>query len=238
LPSQAIELTPYNVEYETKAQGFTLKTIRKIEKKDKLYELSQITSAMLMQTRETSTFSISDIGKFIPHAFIYQRKIFGNNKTREITFYPKKNIAHYYEKKEKSVDVATPNDVYDVLSYQEKIRLILQSAKTTPNHLTFSVIERTRIRDYEFNFTGSEILETSLGYFDTLKIERDRDDSAKKTIVWLAKDWNYVIVKVLHKEEKEPDYILNIVEGSLDKKPIKGIPQPPLAKDSLNTHAQ
>jgi hypothetical protein len=231
----ALPLQPYEISYQTKARGFTINTVRKLENTGTVFELSQIAGTMMMQTSEKSIFSVNSKGIFTPHSFTYQRKILGNNKFQNTDFKPKKKIATYQQKGEAAVQVAIPDSIYDIFSYQEKLRLNLINSKGKTGELSFKVLERNRIRDYQFRIIGSEWIKTSQGYMDTLKIERVRENSAKKTITWLAKDWGYVVVKVQHKEEGEPEYHLNMVQGALDKKNITGSKDLPAPAKTVKT---
>ncbi len=230
LPVFALPLQSYNIEYQTKARGFTIKTVRKLENKGSNFELNQITSSMMMQTAEKSTFSVNDKGIFSPIAYTYQRKILGNNRSHQADFFPKKKSVTFQEKGKKNKEVSIPAEIYDIYSYQEKLRQELITSQGKTANFTFNVLERSRVREYQFKQTGSERIPTKLGDIDTVKIERVRNDSTKKTTTWLAKDFGYIVVKVQHKQEGEPEYQLNIVKGTFNNQEITGSKTVPTAK--------
>lgn len=226
--AHALSLQTYDIEYQTKARGFNIKTISKLEKTDGMFKLSLIASTMMMQTSEVSTFSVNEKGTFSLHSLTYQRKILGNNKFQKTDFYPKKKTAIYQPEGETAEKIALPGEIYDTLNYQEKLRLNLILSQGKTSALSFKVLEKNRIREYNFRITGSEWLPTKQGYLETIKIERVRDNSTKKTTTWLAKKWDYAVVKVQHKKEGEPEYLLTMMKGTVGNKDIRGLEKLPV----------
>lgn len=223
LPVLALPLQTYDIEYQTKARGFTIKTLRKLDNKGAYFELSQITSTLMMQTSEKSTFSVNEKGEFSQRSFTYERKIMGNNKSHKTDYFPAKKTATFQIKGEKAKQVTVPAEIYDIFSYQEKLRQALVASQGKTTNFTFNVLERNRVRQYQFKQTGTERIATKLGEIDTVRIERVRDNSTKKTTTWLAKNFGYIVVKVQHKQEGEPEYQLNIVKGIFDNRDIIGV---------------
>jgi len=109
---------------------------------------------------------------------------------------------------------------FDSLTYQERIRFDLIHSQGKSIGGLYPVLEKERIRDYEFEMKGSEIIDSPLGKIDCLKIVRVRKNSDKQTTVWLAKQWQYIIVKIEHREKDKASYELNIKNGSINGKEI------------------
>ncbi len=88
------------------------------------------------------------------------------------------------------VILATPSHIQDKLSYQ-----LLLSHQFSPSkaHYHYSIADGHKLRSYDFNRVGAEIIHTSLGNFKTIILEYD---SAKHHIIlWIAPKLNNMILK-------------------------------------------
>jgi hypothetical protein len=66
---------------------------------------------------------------------------------------------------------------------------------------------------------------TKAGLIDAVKVERVRDptQSSRKTILWFAKDWDFLLVR-LHQIEKDgKEYQIMLKEGTVDGRAVEGI---------------
>ena len=62
---------------------------------------------------------------------------------------------------------------------------------------------------------ASEVLTTSLGPLNTTKLRRVvNQDKKRETIIWLADDWEFLIVKLSHLENGD-SHELNITKGQI-----------------------
>ena len=77
------------------------------------------------------------------------------------------------------------------------------------------------MHDYQFRVAGEETISTPVGDIDSIKLERVRKSPDVHTYIWLAKKWSFVILKILHQEKGEPDYVLNLTEGTVGNKSIE-----------------
>ncbi|MNT99427.1 hypothetical protein D3C72_2422670 [compost metagenome] len=72
---------------------------------------------------------------------------------------------------------------------------------------------------------GEERVNTKAGVVDAIKVERVRDptQSSRKTVLWFAKDWDFLLVR-LHQVEKDgKEYQIMLKEGEVAGKPVKGL---------------
>ncbi len=84
--------------------------------------------------------------------------------------------------------------IYDKLGYQIAMRLDLQ--RGAGEHLIYPVIDRSKFDDYEFDVVGEEDVVTTFGTVRTVKVVKGT------TTVWLAPDYDYLMVKI-HQEEED-----------------------------------
>ena len=62
------------------------------------------------------------------------------------------------------------------------------------------------------------------GLIDAIKVERVRDPtkSARKTVLWFAKDWDFLLVR-LHQVEKDgKEYQIMLKEGEVNGRKVVG----------------
>ncbi len=85
--------------------------------------------------------------------------------------------------------------VLDQLSYQQALANDIANGKQS--NLEYHLIDGPEIESHSFRLLGTEVLETPMGNFNTLKLERIRaQDSGRSTIIWLATDWDYLLAKI------------------------------------------
>jgi F420-0:gamma-glutamyl ligase-like protein len=86
------------------------------------------------------------------------------------------------------------------------------------------VVDGDEIETYDFRVLGEEVVRTKAGLIDAIKVERVRDptQSARKTVLWFAKDWGHLLVR-LHQVEKDgKEYQIMLKEGTVEGKPVEG----------------
>lgn len=91
-------------------------------------------------------------------------------------------------------------DILDKLMYQY---VIMQDIKNNKLPFTYPIVSGRKIKVYDFRILGEENIDTPLGIFNTVKIERVRKDSEEKTYLWCAHKLDYLPVKVENIEEDD-----------------------------------
>jgi hypothetical protein len=90
--------------------------------------------------------------------------------------------------------------------------------------MSYQVVDGDEVETYDFRVLGEEVVRTKAGLIDAIKVERVRDptQSSRKTILWFAKDWEFLLVR-LHQVEKDgKEYQIMLKEGSVDGKTVEG----------------
>lgn len=68
--------------------------------------------------------------------------------------------------------------------------------------LNYTVVERGKLKNYKFQKLGYQKIKTSAGEFNAMKVKVVRDQSSKReTIFWLAKEVDFLPVKIRHTEK-------------------------------------
>jgi hypothetical protein len=80
-------------------------------------------------------------------------------------------------------------------------------------HLNYNVIERGELKKYVFARQGEEMLTTPAGRFTTTKVKVVRAGNKRSTMFWLAKELDYMPVKIIHREKN--DVITTVIKSQL-----------------------
>ncbi len=159
---------------------------------------------------ETSRWRI-DENKIIPIDYFYDHS--GGKKNRKV------KIAFDWQSNKitNSIDgsswkmPATPN-VMDKLLYQLAIMYDLKAGK---EDLLYTVADGGKTKVYNFEFLGDETIKTPIGELQTVKLERHKPNSRRKSTLWCAKNLGYLPVRVenIEKDGKLTTALINSLQG-------------------------
>lgn len=92
-----------------------------------------------------------------------------------------------------SVQLSLAADIRDRLTTDLFVMRALRSGNPPT---TFRIAEKNAIRDYEFNFLGTETVAVPAGSFDTVKYLRQRVGSSRATVIWFAPELDFLPVRL------------------------------------------
>jgi hypothetical protein len=87
---------------------------------------------------------------------------------------------------------AEPN-VMDKLLYQ---LAIMHDLKAGRSQLAYTIADGGKIKTYNFELLGEEMISTPLGELNTIKVSRQRPDSPRETVFWCAEELHFLPVRV------------------------------------------
>ncbi|MDM8349426.1 DUF3108 domain-containing protein [Pseudomonas sp. sp1636] len=222
LPALASELKPFSASYtadwkQLPVSGSAERSLQALD--DGRWELSFEASMLVAGLSEKSTFRI-DKGAFLPLTYRFQRNGLGKGKVIEQDFdWDAKHVTG--SDRGNPLRVPLNRGLQDKSTYQ----IVLQhDAASGKKSMSYQVIDGDEIETYDFRVLGEESVRTKAGLIDAIKVERVRDptQSKRKTILWFAKDWGYLLVR-LHQVEKDgKEYQIMLKEGTVDGKPVEG----------------
>lgn len=146
---------------------------------------------------EQSKWTYSENG-FIPQAYKYQHT--GGKKDRfvDITFnWDKNKITNKVNDSTWHMD--TEAGILDKLLYQLTIMADLKNGKVPAN---YTIADGGKIKNYYFEHVTDEVIETPVGKFKAMKIERRKENSDRKTWFWCAYELDFLPIKVVITEKK------------------------------------
>ena len=141
----------------------------------------------------------------IPKSYFFNQARHGKKKIDKTTF-TKTNAIGSYKDKPYNLKI-TPNT-------QDRASLELSLARDlslNKARLSYPVVSKGDKIQYTFQKLGSEVLKTSAGQFHTVKVKVVRSGKKRETIFWLAKELDYMPVKIDHREKD--DVITSVIKN-------------------------
>ena len=89
---------------------------------------------------------------------------------------------------------------------------------------------RDKRKQYDYEVVASEILNTEIGPLNTTKIRRISNSNTRETVIWLATDWNFLVVQLSH-TEKGDSHQLKIIQGRVNERDI--LPLEPIGEKKI-----
>lgn len=204
--------------YKAKLYGFNITvTNRLTQTANNQYELLFKFDSMVGTITETSKMQWDPVKQTVqPLHYLYKRRGLGKDRDADLSFdWNKKTVTNKVQKTTWEMDIS--QRVQDKLSYQIQLQQDLINGQ---KNFSYQIADGGRLKAYKFVTLGEEILDTPLGKVKTIKVKRSRESDERVTYAWLAKDWNYLLVR-LQQEEKGNAYTIHIHKASVDGKPIE-----------------
>jgi uncharacterized protein DUF3108 len=208
-------LIPYHLVYDATIKGMDIQAERYLEREGDSYKLVSKADTLLASITEKGTFKVDSTGHILGQQYTYERNIFGIKKNESLTYDRAAGVANY-QKKKKQRQVKLDSDYLDKLTYQIQLQRDLIRGNTP---LQYQVIDRGKIKQYNFEIMGEEIVDTALGSINTVKVHRVREDSDRETYLWFAPQMNYLLVQIWQNEDDD-DHRITLKEGTVNNKPI------------------
>ncbi|BFM17212.1 hypothetical protein R50073_33950 [Maricurvus nonylphenolicus] len=218
--SLASQPLPFEAVYQANYSGLKVTAKRSLKKlPNGNHELRFSAKSWIASIEEFSQFQWNDSGQLVPQLYEYHRTGLGKDRHAVLTFdWQEGKVTNNVQQKPWSMDV--PQATLDKLSYQLQLRNDLLNA--SPD-LQYQVADGGRLKDYSFELMGEEVLQTPIGKVNTVKIKRIRAADKKRiTYLWLAQDWNYLVVRLRQQEKDGKHYEINLARAELDGQSLQG----------------
>lgn len=217
MPLTLVAAQSYSALYQVEADGMLFGKLERTLKQsaDGSYILKTKTYAtgfwaifIKDRVNEESRFAMVD-DKVIPKSYHYSKKKRGKHTEESVTFDSDKGTILSSSGAGKQSFPLTGSES-DKLIYQFRIREALRRGE---RELQFSVVDRMRLRSYQFRVGALETLDTPMGTIEAVRVDRINEEK-RKTTLWFAPSLDYLPVKI---EQDAGDHIFSssIVSTSL-----------------------
>ncbi|UFH48345.1 DUF3108 domain-containing protein [Pseudomonas sp. KNUC1026] len=220
--AQAADLKPFSASYTADWKQLPMSGTAERSLKanaDGSWNLAFKASMMIASLSENSTFKF-DKGTVQPVSYTYERGGLGKSKSVNLTFdWAAKKITG--NDRGDPITLPLNGGVLDKSSYQVALQEDVAAGKKS---MSYQVVDGDEVDTYDFRVLGSEKVTTKAGVVDAIKVERVRDPSQTKrtTVMWFAKDWDYLLVQLQQTETDGKEYTIMLQDGTVDGKAVKG----------------
>jgi hypothetical protein len=210
------ELRPYTAHYKTTARGIDMEITRHLEQEENdNYVLTNGGKILVGGFHEVGVFRVEG-GQIVPESYVYQGSGLVNRR-REMHFDPAAGqINSLY--KDNWYQLPYNGATLDRMTQLEQLRLTLLTGATEPDHIVMRVADGKRVKDSRLELVGEEVVETPMGSVAALHFTRLHDSAERSSDIWVAPQWDYLMVKTVHVEDDRP------VEMILTGAAIAGVP--------------
>lgn len=212
-------LLPYEAVYKTATSGLSIKLRRSLSMDENGdCKLKSEGKLLVAGISEVSVFGVEG-ATVRPKSYIYQ--LSGPvSRRREVHFDGDSDTIRSLYKKE-WYELPKTTDTLDRMSQQEQLRLLLLNDPTPHEDMLFRVADGRRVKEYRLLYRGEERIETPMGWVDTLHFEREHSDPERKSDVWIAPAWDYLMVRTVHTEDGKKTQA-DLISAAIDGTAVKG----------------
>lgn len=211
------EVIDYSASYTAKYNGIDIKANYSLEYLgNKLFVEKSEAKSLFGKITEEAEFLINDTNEIVPQKYLYRRSLLGVSRKEDQIFHWGSNQVTYTKNGDSRL-VTLPMGSLDMVTHKVQLRRDLKAGKKV---FSYPVMSRGKVKTYDYEVIKSEILMTALGPLNTTKVRRVvSKDKKRETVIWMAADWDYLVVKLVH-SEKGDSHQLDISSGQVGGKKI------------------
>ncbi len=222
LPAAAVELTPFAASYtadwkQLPVSGSAERSLQALD--NGLWKLNFEASMLVASVTEESTLRVEN-DALQPYSYLYERNGLGKGKKVEQRFdWQAKQVIG--SDRDKPVKLPLNRGLLDKSTYQLALQYDVAAGTKS---MSYQVVDGDEVETYDFRVLGEEVVRTKAGLIDAIKVERVRDPtkSSRKTILWFAKDWDFLLVRLHQVESDGKEYQIMLKEGTVNGKAVAG----------------
>lgn len=206
LQSHADE-TLFSQEYKTRIEGIPITTTRSLVLRDDgTYRFRIRSSNFLARFQESSYYEIQEDGSLRPFLNQSERRIFGVGSKSETRFDWDNMLATFERDDDPLRETPLEIGMVDRTLYQYLMEIDMRAGRPV---LSYDVVDKGRIRNFTFENLGVEDLEIGNEELSAFKFKRVTETEERETLVWMAADFDYEIVKIYHREDDGSEYTMS-----------------------------
>lgn len=196
---QALEISPYTATYrfnlDNKLSGSATRTLE--QRGPNLWRYVFSASAAIATASETSDFRF-DGQQVTPLGYQQQRSILFSKKKAAIRFdwQQRKGTGTRDGKPDVSYPLAA--GTLDALNMEIQLRRDLKDLGRLGG--PYALATPKELSPLTFVIEGNEVLTTTMGKLNTLRVSRKHHDPTRRTVFWLARDHNFLPAKVIQND--------------------------------------
>ena len=192
----------YGALYELKISNLPvrIKILREVTSIDGLEKIAVFKASSAFFSIDEKSRFILDRGRIMPLEYSYKRRTLGKTVREKFALYQDNDVGG-----SSSVQETNEGNIFDKLSvqYQLQLDLIKEEGKKIGESFSYKVRDKGILKDYKFVIENIEKIETELGSLKTIRITRVRRKDTRSTVLWLAPDYKYTLVRMIQREKNK-----------------------------------
>ncbi|MBD8491500.1 DUF3108 domain-containing protein [Pseudomonas syringae] len=220
--SQAADLQPFSASYTADWKQLPMSGTAERSLKagaDGVWNLDFKASMVIASLTESSTLKV-DKDVMVPLTYNFERSGLGKSKKVDLVFDWSTKFVTGSDRGD-AIKLPINRGVLDKSTYQLALQHDVAAGKKS---MSYQVVDGDELDTYDFRVLGSEKVSTKAGQIDAIKVERVRDPTQSKrtTVLWFAKDWDYLLVRLQQVETDGKEYNIMLQDGTVNGKAVKG----------------
>ncbi len=214
----AEKLLPSTASYTVNVNGMNASATRIIRPlSNDRWQADSNSSLLFFRIIERSEFKIHDKGVTPLHYF--HDRTAGGDRNQNVSFDWANKVARNH-RKVGSWEHPLEQPVWDKLSLQMQLRSDLLSGRFEDGS-AYPILDRARLKTYFVEREGEESITLPSGtVLKTVKLRQFREGKERYTLVWLAPELNYLVVRIEHHDDDETN-TLQLKSAQLDGRSVK-----------------
>jgi hypothetical protein len=210
-------LLPYTAEYRANNNGLSATAQRQLSRvTDQHWQLSQQAKVLFVKVNEQSLMRETDKG-LQALRYDYENSV-SSRQNQHIVFDWEAGTVADQKSKNTWTKPLLP-EYTDQLSAQLQMREALLNGSFDQRLTQTIVTKKGKLKTYTLEILDEEVIDTPVGKLNTIKLRRQREGRDGEMLVWLAKDWNYLIVR-LEDQEDNDTFLLELLNARVDGKVV------------------
>lgn len=207
LPALASDILPHTATYASSSYGMSVTLQQTLQPLDgKRWKMHNHSELLFADIDETAEFEIRD-NRVVPLSYDYHNGL-SDKKDSELRF--DWNAGKVVERLQDNHSNKLNKAAWDSLSFQTQLRLALLNQRDAFEQTDYPLVVRNKIKTYRVTPLGEERLQTDLGTFDTVKLKQQRPGKDSYTLIWLASDWDFMILRLQRIDEGKVKYQIDL----------------------------
>jgi Protein of unknown function (DUF3108) len=217
-----LTLQAYTATYSSTVRGIDATMQQSLKKTDTdQWQLHNEIALMFVGFEEQAQFRVTG-KKLTPVNYDYSNS-FSSKRESSLRFDWENNSVT--DIRHSKTPLTIPEGALDKLGFQVQLRLDLLNSENgnTFTEKTYTLVERKKLKHYIVTPLGEELINTSAGKFNAIKLQQRRQGKDKHTLIWLAKDWDYFVLRIQRIEEGKSRFQVDLSQATINGKVVQGL---------------
>ncbi|MGK0441600.1 MAG: hypothetical protein ACJA0N_001400 [Pseudohongiellaceae bacterium] len=212
-----INLRPYKAIYKADIKGLSATLTRSLDHRgDGLWQLQNDASVFFSTIKERCLLQITPQG--IESLNYHYKNPLSSKRNSSLKFdWANNNVQDSHNK---GTILNLKNNSYDKLSFQLQLRMDLIQQGQHFKSKQYHVVDKDRFKTYRVERVSEELIVTPAGTFKAIKLKQYRPGKNKHTFIWMAKDWQYIILRLERFKKGNREHSLELLEMKINGKAI------------------